>query len=356
MYCAPIRREFYVLTDRRLLRLVLFTEGFKNLPRLSADSDGKTRFQIEFTTWMMTAIGTFRMSADKHWCAQFGPECLCCSETEYSAAAYTALGGIYFYSSGKENLREFLNSFMNQHYDKPFPVNDVQVPASKRYINAGAESIADVDQGDAEDHTKVLAPHPVNHAVTLIQTEQPLAHIQGRIYSFCDRVCAIPLLIASCGFFPRYHSSHLFLTTQRLITSNTHSVPCWGKKNMTTHVEYYTLRQVKRVMLTKSYSCSCCVFFVCCPKTGISISTDGLFEASPSGEESYEVISVSGVRNAIPADIQGNEAESLAHRAKEFVSLFSLLYVNESWMFEKKILSDPNVMSVLDPEAPHGRL
>lgn len=56
MYCADITREFFVLTDRRLIRYVVQTRGFRTLPRLeSREGGGSTDFRMEVTSWMMTS-------------------------------------------------------------------------------------------------------------------------------------------------------------------------------------------------------------------------------------------------------------------------------------------------------------
>ena len=312
--CTPIVRNFYLLTDRRLIRYTLYTEGAKTVPKLEGDESGKSQFSTEVHSWIMSNITTFRYSEERSCLACCG-ECCCCAKRDYHVRIWTPFGIISLQDSGKDNLEAFLKSLMNQNFEHPLRGVTNVMPQLGRDRSALCPN---------EDQDVVFMPAPSGEPST--HAEQPLAKIHGETWGGLFWLLHLVLCrIATCCCFPRSRVADLYVTDTRVITSAVTSVPCLGKV-MDTFTEYYALRQVKRIRAAQRYKCQCCGCMNCCSTHVFSLSTDGEFERSLEGEETYVIDKIDGV-----------EGSDLNDQMQLLAATFALMNTTEGWL-EKTVL------------------
>merc|ERR1719324_1370513 len=63
--CARVRRNFYLLTDRRLIQYSILTTGASTQVRFQGMQDGeRTEFELELRSWVLTSIHMYRSTQD----------------------------------------------------------------------------------------------------------------------------------------------------------------------------------------------------------------------------------------------------------------------------------------------------
>jgi len=331
-HCADIERQYFLLTDRRLIKYVLNTKGAKTVPDLEENEGSKSEFRVTVNSYMLTAFHTFRWSEVRHPCACLGCAICCCKKRDYLINAHTSFGVIVIDDSGRDALEDFLKSMLNQRMEG-------SLRGVGQHMTVGKDQHK-ITPDKEEDVVLLKAPDGAPHLA-----ENPLAVLEGQTWQGCCtaiRICCVR--IGTCCCFPRDLTAKLFITDMRIITSAVLKVPCTGRV-MDTYTEYYALSRVKRARVARRFKCQFCGCMNCCPDDMFSVSTDDQFEQSLNGEEAYTV-----------KEIYGVDGEELSDKGKNLTAMLSLMNTLDGWAVESALRTNtwaqmvPGEMMLASPD------
>lgn len=100
-HCAVIVRQYFLLTDRRLIKYTLTTIGAKSVPDLEENEGSKTQFEVMILSYMLTTFRTFRWIEDENPLTCFGCPRWCCCTRRYYITAHTSFGVVVIDDHGR---------------------------------------------------------------------------------------------------------------------------------------------------------------------------------------------------------------------------------------------------------------